>query len=87
MLKNSVYYIIVVKYLPTSVHNHRQRTQCILTAESRHSKQHPIIHLNNPYRILTVMKQPFTDEAAAKLVDCAVALARTTATDDKEGFL
>ncbi len=29
------------------------------------------------------MKKPFTDEDAAKLVDCAVELARTTATDGK----
>lgn len=29
------------------------------------------------------MKKPFTDEDAAKLVDCAVELARTVATDDK----
>lgn len=29
------------------------------------------------------MKKPFTDEDAAALVDCAVELARTTATDEK----
>ena len=29
------------------------------------------------------MSKPFTDEDAAKLVDCAVELARATATDDK----
>jgi uncharacterized protein GlcG (DUF336 family) len=35
------------------------------------------------YPILKRMKKPFTDEDAARLVDCAVELARTTATDDK----
>jgi uncharacterized protein GlcG (DUF336 family) len=33
--------------------------------------------------ILIHMKKPFTDEDAARLVDCAAELARTTATDEK----